>query len=76
MPPAVTGGLFRALNLGTTLMSEILAWVSLGLQVLSMALPNISRRSRKTRVVKGESEINLGFYRRRVTWTRRTEPPR
>jgi len=57
-------------------MNDVLAWVSLGLQVLSMALPIFSRRSRKTRTVKGEAEINLGFYRRRVTWTRRTEPPR
>jgi hypothetical protein len=39
-------------------------------------LPFFLRRSRKTRIVKGETEINLGFYRRRVTWTRRTEPPR
>ncbi len=41
-----------------------------------MALPILSRRSRKTRTVEGEAEINLGFYRRHVTWTRRAEPPR
>jgi len=57
-------------------MSDVLAWVSLGLQVLSMAMPINSRRLRKTRTVKGEAEINLGFYRRRVTWTRTAEPPR
>ncbi len=57
-------------------MTDVLAWVSLGLQVLSMALPIFSRRSRKTRIFKGETEINLGFYRRRVTWTRKVEPPR
>ncbi len=57
-------------------MSELLAWVSLVLQVLSMALPIFSRRVRRTRTLRGETEINLGFYRRRVVWTRKDEPPR
>ena len=49
-------------------MSVILAWASFILQVHSMQSirPAFTRRRR---VTKGSSELNLGFYRRRVTWT-------
>jgi hypothetical protein len=54
-------------------MADVLVWVSFILQVYS-TWPIVLFPARKTRVEKGQSELNLGFYRRRVTWTETTTP--
>ena len=49
-------------------MSDIVAWVSLVLQVWTMGWPFTGQvRSKRIRAV--ETEINLGIYRRHVSWT-------
>jgi hypothetical protein len=49
-------------------MSDFLAWVSFVLEVYSI-WPIWPSSTCVTRVRRGVSEINLGFYRRRVRWT-------
>lgn len=71
--PVIMAGLFRA-QLGTG-MSDFLAWVSFGLQVYSM-WPIWPVATRSKRVSQGQSEINLGFYRRCVTWTEERDTSR
>jgi hypothetical protein len=51
-------------------MTDILAWVSLALQLWTMGWPFWDQHC-VTQTEQGESEINLGFYRRRVSWTQR-----
>ncbi|MFG1225659.1 hypothetical protein [Xanthobacter wiegelii] len=53
-------------------MSDILAWVSLALQLQSMGSP-LWGQVREERIEVGETEINLGVYRRHVTWVRRRD---
>ena len=56
-------------------MSDILAWVSLVLQVWTMGWPFTGQvRTKRTKTV--ETEINLGLYRRRVSWTERRDARR
>jgi hypothetical protein len=49
-------------------MADFLAWVSLVLQVYSM-WPLWPAGRRKVRRSEGCIEINLGIWRKRVTWT-------
>ena len=56
-------------------MTDILAWVSFVLQVWSMGWP-FTGQVRVKRTTMGESEINLGFYRRRVSWTQHRDTRR
>lgn len=56
-------------------MSDILSLVSLALQLWDMGWP-IKGQVRTSRIETGEAEINLGFYRRRVTWTQRRRTQR
>lgn len=67
---AASSGRFFGLIPNT--MSDILAWVSLALQLQSMGWP-FWGKVREERIEMGETEINLGVYRRHVTWVRRRD---
>ena len=56
-------------------MSDILSLVSFALQLWEMVRP-LAGQVRSSRTETGESEINLGFYRRRVSWTQRRRAQR